>query len=444
MEQSTNRPSPIGTLYLEGLMSRAEILFNAGYQFKGTIDAEQLEQSFLAIVDNIAKFNHQLNYRDQDSFSWQHQPQYQQRFHHIQADDLDSAFSDLSANAFEIRESSNNYPFNLVLISGNDEFIIALLNSHEFVDARSSANVFDLIVKHYNAVKAGDDKLAHTAELSAKSLKTDSAAAISRQLKNADYNTENNLNRLQNLAVADDGGYGVSVHEMDALLPPFKARYRKPVNCQFDLTRAISACRKQYPEVSKNAIINALIHQAIYNLNQTNDKGAKEQTIAGKMVVDIIPNDDRHNHVGNYIGFVPLSTDGHISLADIAKSINDYIVEVKETQLNLTCFDLVEDLAQQKVIGTANEPFSYIITNWNNYNFLQGKDYLHGCESVAHISGVNVDPIDATGAALINRPVFVVNMSFDDQVYISLFPSLVDDKINQQLVDEIMNIQSTL
>ena len=243
--------------------------------------------------------------------------------------------------------------------------------------------------------------------------------------------------------MADEGQHAVSIGTFGEMLPKLRQRKRPPANFSANIADLVGKCRKKYPEVTKNAVITAALHKAIYQINRVH-KGAEEQhLISGKMLSDLLTPEQRETYLGNYIAFVPFSTPGEIAIEDMAKQIHDRILEMRDKQLDLSCFELVEFLAEENAMGKDDEPLSYIITNWNNYLFMADKHYLHDCESLAHMSGVNVDPLDDIGGSLINRAVVVINMSFDDDLYVSMFPSLRDDTENHRLMAEMKRVITT-
>ena len=75
---------------------------------------------------------------------------------------------------------------------------------------------------------------------------------------------------------------------------------------------------------------------------------------------------------------MPLSTEGEQPIEQQAKAIHDRIVDFRNRQISLTCFDLVEQAAEQNVVGTADDELSYVITNWNNYRFLSSRSFWRG------------------------------------------------------------------
>lgn len=432
----------VGKLNLEGLMSRAEILFTAGYVFKGELDIEGFKDSFHTIVDSIAKLNHQLDFKAQNEFHWKPSDTYNERFHVFESEDIENELKEVSARGFDIRASSNNFPMNLVIIKSThpeekDKFVVAKMWSHEFIDARSAESIFHLIVDHYNAKVKGDADGMQTAEKKAQQLHTLDAGDMVEKVKSADYDHQENAEHLASYAISDEGDYGVRIATLSDLLPEFAKRKRFPVSCIVDAKPMIARCREAYPEASKNAIITAVLHKALYNINVTHKGKPEHQIISGKTVSDLLSPELREQYIGNYIAFVPVSTPGEISIEDMSKQIHDRIVVFKSKQINLTCFELVEQAANANVVGTADDELSYVITNWNNYRFLSDKTFIEGCESVAHYSAVNVDPLDAGGAALINRAIVVINLSLDDQLCFSMFPSLRNDEENKQLIAEV-------
>ncbi|ARU58942.1 hypothetical protein OLMES_4954 [Oleiphilus messinensis] len=432
----------IGKLNLEGLMSRAEILFTAAYVFKGQIDTDLLQSCFSTISETIAKLNHQIQFKAQNDFSWHPFEDYGQCFHVIDTPHIEDELKKLSARGFDVRSGSNNFPMNLVVLRSSDpgapdQFAIAQMCSHEFLDARSAETLFHLIVDLYNARKEGNTAAEAEVLEAAHRLHTLDATEMCSLLRSEDYDLDANAQDLESYAVADIGDYGVRIDTLPELLPRFAERTRHPVSCVVDARPMIEKCREKYPDVTKNAVITAVLHKALYNLNVTHKNKQGEHIISGKTVSDLLSPEMRKDYIGNYIAFVPLTTRGEPDIEDIAKAVHERIVEFKAKQINLTCFELVEAAANENIMGTADEELSYVITNWNNYRFLADKNLIHGCESIAHLSAVNVDPKDAGGAALINRAIVVINLSFNDQLCFSMFPSLRNDDENRLLVAEV-------
>jgi hypothetical protein len=62
---------------------------------------------------------------------------------------------------------------------------------------------------------------------------------------------------------------------------------------------------------------------------------------------------------------------------------------------------------------------------------------LHGCESLRHQSGVNIEPKDTLGAVLVNRPILVINMSPNQELCLSFFPSLRSEEENLAVAEHI-------
>lgn len=438
-------PQPVGTLLLEGLMSRAEILFTAGYAFRGPLHLAKIQASFEAIVSQISKLHHQLEFRAQNDFQWRPKSDYGSCFHVVESHDIRQELDEISARGFEIRAASGAFPFNLVVLKSTnpatpDEFILAQLCSHEFLDARSAESVFHLILEHYNALAQDNLSNAQQAIETARKLRTIDASAMMAKVKAADYDFEANAEHLSQYKVEDKGEHGVRLATIEGLLPEFRQRKRLPVSCELDAKPLIEQVRQNHPEVSKNSVITAVLHKAIYNIN-VQDKGLpKEQIISGNMVSDLISAELRQHYIGNYIGFVPVSTPGELAIEEIAIKVHQRIQEFKSKQINITCFEQVEQAAEQNLVGTADNELSYIITNWNNYRLLNGEELLYECDALAHYSAVNVDPIDLAGAALINRPVVVINLSPGDRLCFSMFPSLRDDGENRRIVNEVKRL----
>lgn len=431
--------SVVGKINLEGLMSRSEILFTAAYLFEGDLDIDQLRDSYYTITNEINKFKHQIEYSAQNDFHWCAFNDYGERFHVFESEDIEEKLKNISADGFQLRASSRQFPLQFLVINSSTDkrFYLAEMCSHEFIDNRSAETIFHLIVDHYNASYFGDEAAKSEAVSNAQQLKTLDAQSMLKLIKRDDYDEVSNMANLENYVISDAGGHGVCLETLPELLPEFQKRRRFPEGCQVDAGPMIEECRRVHPEVTKNAVITAVLHKAIYNINVRDKQVHQQQTVSGKMVADLLTPGLREQYIGNYIAFVPVSSEGEASIADIAKSIHNRIVEFKSKQIDVTCFNFVEQGAEENAVGTENEDLSYVITNWNNYRFLAARTFLVGCESIALHSAVNVAPLDAGGAALINRLIVVINLNFDDQLCFSMFPSLRDDAENKRLVNEV-------
>jgi hypothetical protein len=93
-------------------------------------------------------------------------------------------------------------------------------------------------------------------------------------------------------------------------------------------------------------------------------------------------------------------------------------------------------------MGKSDEELSYIVTNWTNFPFIESSNFLHGCQSLRHSSGVNINPLDTVGGALVNRPVMAINMSAKQELCLSYFPSLRNEQETLEIAREIKDIFS--
>jgi len=137
-----------------------------------------------------------------------------------------------------------------------------------------------------------------------------------------------------------------------------------------------------------------------------------------------------------------VTVNGDDKLEDIAFAIDKRVKEFKQTQLNLSIYSLVEDAVQAEAVGIEDEKISLIVTNWNNYRFIKEKDYLNSCRSIAHISGVNIEPKDTLGGVLVNQPVIAISLSPDEMLCLSYFPSIRSDAENKQIADQMDRVFS--
>ncbi len=171
---------------------------------------------------------------------------------------------------------------------------------------------------------------------------------------------------------------------------------------------------------------------------------ADEHVVSFKMLSNILPLEKRQKYIGNYISFIPVTINGYESIEEIAKDIHDRIREFKTTQLNLSLFSLVEDAVKAAAVGKEDEEISFIVTNWNNYAFIDNPEFLSGCRSIKHLSGTNIEPRDTLGGALVNRPVLVISLSPEDELCLSFFASIRSDDESRAIAEQIEKVFSEL
>jgi len=419
--------SPVGAINLECLMNRANILFTNGYRFRGELNVANLEASFIAVVGCIEKFEHRLHFEAQDNFHWQRVGPYDGRFQVIDSDDIDNAFRELCRNSLSLLDGGKHCPMVLTVIqdrSNPDEFIIAQTSEHTYVDARSSEVIFNRIIDYYNALSRNDTARMEAIIAAAEKIRTLGSAEMIAMLAADDHDHEANIQGLTAYPIADVGEYAIPLDTVPGCLEDYKKQRFAPVMEFFDIAQLLTRCRAKYPEVTQNSVICAALAKGFYDLNRSAKGKPEKHIVSFKMLSDLLSPELRQQYSGNYIAFVPVSVDGDLPIEDMAKSIHDRIRHFKTSKLDLSVFKLVEDAVDAALVGTADDPLSFVVTNWNNHHFRKTSDYLHGCESLRHQSGVNIEPKDTLGAILVNRPILVINQSPNDELCLSFFPSL--------------------
>ena len=436
----------VGKLGLEGLMERANIVFTNGYRFKGSIDEACFAESVKAICKCIIKFNYQVNFKTQDCYSWDATSQREYQLQSLLTSDLDQAFSQLCEDSFVIFDKENSEPMLFTIIKStcdfDDEFIISQSCNHIYVDARSAEVIFNNIINYYNALCSEDTSTAKDIVLRTKALRTLSSDIVIDECfkENPSANHDKNVEKIVHYPVKDFGKHVIPRNTLNEVLTHYRKTRRAPLIQYFNVEDIIKLCRIKYPNVSKNSVICAVIVKAIYNIN-VQDKDVKtEHIISFKMLSDILQANLRQKYSGNYIAFVPVSVNGEKKLEEIANDINDSVVEFKKTELDTSVFALTEDAISNALVGTADDPLSFVVTNWNNFAFTGSKSFLTNCQSIRHQSGVNVNPKDTLGAALVNRPVLVINFSPCGELCISQFPSLSSQAVNDNLGEHLSAI----
>lgn len=431
----------VGKLGLEGLMERANIIFTNGYRFKGIVDETCFAKSINAICSSVIKFNYQINFKTQDNYTWSTASQRKYQLQSIIAPDLDQAFAQLCEKSFTTFDKVNSEPMLFTIINSeiDDEFIISQSCSHLYVDARSAEIIFNNIIKHYNAICSQDTSTANDIILMTKALRTiESTMVIDECFKeNPSASHDKNIEKIVNYPVNDFGNHVIPMDSLSEVLTHYRKMPRAPLIQYFNIEDIIKLCRKKYPNVSKNSVVCAVITKAIYNIN-VQEKGLKaDHVISFKMVSDILSQKMRQKYSGNYIAFVPVSIKGEKTLEDIANEINNRIIDFKQTDLDTSVFALTEEAISDALVGTADDPLSFIVTNWNNFSFTGTKNFLNNCQSIRHQSGVNINPKDTLGAVLVNRPVLVINFSPCGELCISQFPSLCSQAVNDNLGEHL-------
>jgi len=444
-----NTAASIGKLGLEGLMDRANIAFTNGYRFKGAINSVTLQHSINAICQSIEKFSYQVHFVSQDNYSWQQTEQHSFTLNNITAANLETAFAQVCQDSHQNFAKQKQVPMLFTLIQGTntekDEFIIAQTSCHTHVDARSSEVIFNKIIEHYNALSQQDESKNKAIIASAEQLQTVDADFIIQQrfALNETASHDDNVANIMSYQVDDIGQHAIPMASLDELLPKYKTTERSPFIQYFNVEKMLTSARQKHENISKNSVVCAAIVKAIYNINVQQKGVVAEHIISFKMLSDLLSPQMRQQYCGNYIAFVPVTVNGELPLEDIAKDINDRIINFKTTNLDVSIFALTEAAIKEAIVGSADEPLSFIVTNWNNFTFINQEDYLTDCQSIRHQSGVNIEPKDNLGAALVNRPVLVINFSPNGELCLSQFPSLDSEKVNQNLANQFDDVFST-
>ncbi|MDQ5880078.1 MAG: hypothetical protein QG638_2815 [Pseudomonadota bacterium] len=431
--------TPVGAIGLEGLMNRANIYFTSGYRFSGSIDADALKASFLAIVGAMRKFEYRLHFEAQDRFDWRHADSHRRHFSVVDCDDIDRGFAELCRDSLSLAADNAHCPMALTVLRqrGGNEFIIAQTCEHTYLDARSAEYLFNHLIGHYNAQMRGDEARQHDIVEAVRRVRTITGEKMLEILGLDDETHNQNLAALGRYAVADDGGHAIPLRDVPGCLENYRKQRFAPISRFFALGDLLGRCRQRYPEVTQNSVICAALAKGFYDLNRQTKQLQERQTISFKMLSDLLAPELRESYGGNYIAFVPVSVDGQLPVEEIARQIHERVREFKTGKIDVSLFRAVEDATREGLVGTADDALSFVVTNWNNYTFLNQPDYLHGCTSLRHHSGVNIDPRDTLGAVLVNRPILVINLSSPNEVCLSLFPSLRAEAENEAVVEYI-------
>ncbi len=433
----------IGVINTDFTFFRTGVSFIIGYKFDGFLYDDEFKFSYETVVSKINKFHYKPDLNPIDnSWSWVLSELRKNQADIILVDDIDKGLNEICSNNFEEKIKNYNDPINLVIIKStiNNEFYLALICSHGYLDARGCQSIFHLIIEHYNASKEKNffeiENILKTATL----FETINSNLIVNRLSKPNYNLESNLEALINYPIEDIGEYTIPSSKIPNLLSEFKNKIRKPVNCSVDASIVFKHVKKIHPNVTKNSIITAVLNEALYRIN-INQKGKeKKHIISGRMVSDILPSEMRTKYLGNYIAFVPINTNGESSLAEKAKEINERVIECKTKKLNLSCFQFLELKQDSFNVNVEDNNPSYIITNWNNHRFMTEEEFLFDCKSLEQRGGIKINPIDNTAAKFLSQPIIAINLSFNNQLFISIFPSLSCDEENKNILNEMQKI----
>jgi hypothetical protein len=315
--------------------------------------------------------------------------------------------------------------------------MIAQTSEHTYLDARSAEFLFNSLVDHYNASMCGNTKAQEEVLAGVGRICTIDSDEMLKILGLEDEMHNGNLQSLAAYAVDDPGRHAIPLQEVPDCLADYRKQRFSPIVRFFPLGGLLERCRCRFPEVTQNSVICAALVKGFYDANREARQLPEKQTISFKMLSDLLTPDLRAQYAGNYIAFVPVSVDGDRPVEEMAKQIDDRVREFKSKKIDVSLFRAVEDAVQDAVVGTADDPLSFVVTNWNNYRYLNAENFLHGCEAVRHQSGVNINPRDTLGAVLVNRPILVINLSRTDEVCLSLFPSLRSEAENLEVANYI-------
>jgi len=283
--------SPVGVINLECLMSRANILFTNGYCFRGSLDTDHLEASFIAVANCIEKFEHRLNFEAQDKFNWTPDDTYKKRFHVIDSDDIDSEFRELCRNSLSLLDEGQHCPMVLTVIRDRHqagEFIIAQTSEHTYVDARSSEVLFNHIIDYYNALCRNDTARLDGIIQAVKKLRTASSAEMIEILGAEGHDCKTNIQDLSAYPVADVGEYVIPLEDVPGCLEQYKLQRYAPVLKFFNIRQLTERCRNKYPEVTQNSVICAALAKGFYELNHKTKGKPDQHTISFKMLSDLL------------------------------------------------------------------------------------------------------------------------------------------------------------
>ena len=426
---------------LEALMDRANIIFTNGYTFDGTADINQLKQSFEAVYNSINKFKLKLQYTSQSNFVWLNTDSTTTLFNHQLSDNIEADFKNLSSQSIDL---IGNAPMIVTVIENKykSAFIIAVSSNHTYMDARSANYVFNNFINHYNAVLQDEPALSKGILSKIKSLQTISGDNFITQAlsQRTEINNSQNIEDLLEYKIEDVGEYGIDRSELTKCLSHFETSIRAPQISQLDINQCITHCRIIYPQITKNSIVCAMLAKSIYLVNVEQRSKPAKHKISFKMLSDLLNYENRQQYTGNYISFLPVTIDGEKSLSEIALQIHNRIVEFKTNGIDISMFSLTEQAIKQELVGTSDEALSFVVTNWNNYDFLGSNRFLHDCISKKHLSAVNIAPKDNLGAALVNRPVAVINFSPNSELCLSFFPSLKCPQENKDLLTKFKTL----
>ena len=432
---------PVGAINLEALMNRANIWFTSGYRFSGELNLEHLEASYRAVFASVDKFAHRMRFVAQNDYAWQAEPDLKRHFELIETDDLDQAFAAWCQNSLALAEGAQPCPMALAVLRERakpQHFILAQTCEHTYVDARSAETLFNLIVDHHNALCLGDAARAAEVLEAARRLHTLSGKEAVQQLTAGGHDHAANVADFSGgYAIADVGAYAIALDQVPACLEAYRRERHAPIYQFFDLRDVVERCRAKYPELTQNAVTCAALAKGFYTLNRATRQAPETHLVSFKMLSDLLRPELRARHSGNYIAFVPVSVEGSLPLVEMAKVVHDRIRHFKDSKLDVSIFQMTEEAVDAGLVGSANDPLSFVVTNWNNYRFLNSAEYLHGCRSLRHQSGVNIDPRDTLGAVLVNRPILVINMASAHELCLSFFPSLRADAENRALLAQI-------
>lgn len=262
--------TPVGAIGLEGLMNRANIYFTSGYRFSGSIDADALKASFLAIVGAMRKFEYRLHFEAQDRFDWRHADSHRRHFSVVDCDDIDRGFAELCRDSLSLAADNAHCPMALTVLRqrGGNEFIIAQTCEHTYLDARSAEYLFNHLIGHYNAQMRGDEARQHDIVDAVRRVRTITGEKMLEILGLDDETHNQNLSALGRYPVADDGGHAIPLRDVPGCLENYRKQRFAPISRFFALGDLLGRCRQRYPEVTQNSVICAALAKGFYELNR--------------------------------------------------------------------------------------------------------------------------------------------------------------------------------
>lgn len=429
---------------LDASMIRCGVSFIFSYQFKGRVNKEILQKSAINLLSNVPRLQKTMLTNDTYNGYWQEQLIDSNRWFIYQKNIFDKALTYFYQTLVDEQKATEFPGMFFVLVAhptDDDAFMLLQCGKHSYCDGSSATLLFNQFIKYYNAALQKDTSTQQQLLDNAKAMISPEPNDIYSLLSGKNkkwldigrWRHIKNTARLMTYKTEDTGQFATPHDLLPEMLAQYKIQTSTPQKHYFDAAPFIKKCRQYSAEISPNTMVLALVAKAMSDIN-------KDDNISFRVMVDILNVGLRKKIFGNYIAYLPITVNTHLSVENIAVLINKHLYQAKFAQQDVSMYKMLEFALGSGMANKTNDPVSYIISNINNVAMQTNPEMMTNAICESFEASANAAPIDVQGAQLNNRPTLCYNLAHNSQLYIGFFNTLTSPQIAECFLTEIKKI----